>query len=464
MAAADAARKTTDSADPAGDVRHLQSCFDSTMAAFGPWETTPVLAAAVSGGADSLALCLLADRWVRARGGSLLALTVDHGLRPGSKAEARQVGDWLGARSIPHRVLAWTEDKPDTGIQEAARQARYALLEDACRTAGALHLLVGHHLDDQVETVRMRGARRADGPGVAGMAAVAELAHCRVLRPLLGVRKAVLRAYLTTERQTWIEDPSNRSAAHERGLLRADPLEPDEEHGLLEKAAAAGSKRAAIEADAAALLAAYGSLHPAGFLRLDPDALGCPPSIRNAVLAMAVTTVGGGAYQPGPERIGELGDEVGRGQFAGATLGGCRIGRDGAELLFSREAGRASPPVPARADGTIRWDNRFDLRITAPESGAAAFDLTVGALGEAGWAAVDGDIREAAKASLPPAVRGSLPALYRGRALVSAPYLPFTKGFPADWRLDIRFRPGRPLTTAGFRPLATLAGDETGIV
>src|SRR5207248_5640066 len=86
------------------------------------------LAVAVSGGADSLALAILADRWARERGGAICALTVDHRLRPESGDEIRRLRAWLSARGIRHEVLVWTGEKPRTGIQEAARLARYRLL------------------------------------------------------------------------------------------------------------------------------------------------------------------------------------------------------------------------------------------------------------------------------------------------------------------------------------------------
>src|SRR5271163_2950949 len=82
--------------------------FCRLMAAVGPFERRPALAVAVSGGADSLALALLADRWARAGGGAVTALTVDHNLRPESRAEAAEVAGWLAGRGIAHRVLDWS--------------------------------------------------------------------------------------------------------------------------------------------------------------------------------------------------------------------------------------------------------------------------------------------------------------------------------------------------------------------
>ncbi|MGZ8996242.1 MAG: ATP-binding protein, partial [Rhodospirillales bacterium] len=117
------------------------------MAALGPFEAGPTLAVAVSGGADSMALCLLADTWARGRDGGVLALIVDHGLRAGSADEAARTASRLAARDIDSEILVWSGAKPIAAIQARARQARYRLLADRCREQGVLHLLIGHHLE-----------------------------------------------------------------------------------------------------------------------------------------------------------------------------------------------------------------------------------------------------------------------------------------------------------------------------
>ncbi|HEY5597456.1 MAG TPA: ATP-binding protein, partial [Kiloniellales bacterium] len=94
------------------------------MSAFEPFEPKPHIAVAVSGGADSLALAVLLWRWARARGGAVTALTVDHGLRQGSAAEAAQVGKTLGGLGLSpgglnHRILRWRGAKPSANIQAA---------------------------------------------------------------------------------------------------------------------------------------------------------------------------------------------------------------------------------------------------------------------------------------------------------------------------------------------------------
>src|SRR5579859_2956539 len=233
--------------------------FAARLDRLGPYERTPRLAVAVSGGADSLALALLADAWARRRGGTAAALTVDHRLRPESAAEARQTGDWLAARGIAHQTLVWQGPHPRSDIQAAGRAARYRLLEGWCAERGCLHLLTAHHLEDRAETFWLRLARGSGLDGLAGISAVTERAQCRLLRPLLDVPPERLRARLRREDQAWIEDPSNRNAEfgrvrvrQARALLAAEGLSAER---LAETLRHLGRARQALEAGTCALVA-----------------------------------------------------------------------------------------------------------------------------------------------------------------------------------------------------------------
>ncbi len=190
------------------------------MAPFGPFETNPDLAVAVSGGRDSLSLAVLAKEWAADRGGRAIALIVDHGLRVEAADEARATARLLARQGLDSVVLCWDGPKPMTGLQEAAREARYRLLRQACRERGILHLLVAHHADDQDETIAMRAARASGPDGLAGMAALVEWAEVRLLRPLLAVRRARLTATLAARGIAWIDDPSNADPRFERARLR----------------------------------------------------------------------------------------------------------------------------------------------------------------------------------------------------------------------------------------------------
>jgi len=420
--------------------------FAALMAPFEPFEPKPHVAVAVSGGADSLALSLLAHDWARTRGGAITALTVDHGLRAESAAEAAKVGNWLAARGIAHHVLRWSGPRAARGVQAAARSARYRLLEAWCAEAGVFHLLLAHHLDDQAETVLLRLARGSGLDGLAGMAAMLEHAPCRLLRPFLDVPRPRLAATLESAGQSWIDDPSNRDAAYARARLRRD-MPALAAHGLtalrLARTAArlAGTRRA-IEADVAALLARAASIHPAGFAWLDGQSIAAAPEeFGLRALAALVTMIGGAEYPPRSERLARLHGELSRGLAKGRTLGGCRILPRRPAVLICREPAALAPPVPVPPSGRVAWDGRF--RLTVPSRAPAG--LTLGALGTAPLdVPMDG---------VPKAARPGLPALRRGNAVVAVPPLGYVAaGFDGRWLAPgmLVLRPTRPLTGAGF--------------
>jgi tRNA(Ile)-lysidine synthase len=195
--------------------------FTRLMAPFEPFETSPVLAVAVSGGRDSLALALLSHGWAAERAGRVVGLIVDHGLRAESTVEAAATRDVLARHGIEGAILTWSGAKPRGGLQAAARLARYRLLRDECRRRGILHLLLAHHAEDQAETVAMRLARRSGPDGLAGMAALVDQPEVRLLRPLLGVSRARLTATLLARGVQWLDDPSNVDPRFERARLRA---------------------------------------------------------------------------------------------------------------------------------------------------------------------------------------------------------------------------------------------------
>jgi tRNA(Ile)-lysidine synthase len=192
-------------------------------------ETLPGLILAVSGGPDSTALMLLAARWAKRmqRAPKLLAVTIDHGLRPEGAREAAMVKRQARQLGLPHRTLRWRGRKPKSGLQEAARAARYRLLAQAAAQAGYAHILTAHTLDDQAETVLFRLARGSGVSGLAGMAQASPLppSFCGrraafLVRPLLRLPKARLIATLRAARVAYSDDPSNRDPRFTRARLR----------------------------------------------------------------------------------------------------------------------------------------------------------------------------------------------------------------------------------------------------
>lgn len=190
---------------------------------FADWKAAPALVLAVSGGPDSIALMWLAVRWRAAlsRGPDLLAVTVDHGLRPESGREAREVKRLAHALGVPHRTMRWTGEKPTSGVPAAARAARYRLLAAAGRQSGASHILTAHTRDDQAETLLMRLLRGSGIGGLAAMARQSERDGVFIARPFLNVSKSRLIATLEKAKIGYADDPTNRDIRFTRPRIRA---------------------------------------------------------------------------------------------------------------------------------------------------------------------------------------------------------------------------------------------------
>ncbi len=190
---------------------------------FAPFLLSGPVILAVSGGADSTALMVLACRWRQglSAGPELVAATVDHGLRPDSRAEAQAVGALARRLGLAHEILVWDDEKPTTGIEAAAREARYRLLAALARRRRAAAIATAHTLDDQAETVLMRLAAGSGPAGLAGMRPRDVRNGVVVLRPFLGLRKRRLIATLERYGIAWVEDPMNADPAFARPRLRA---------------------------------------------------------------------------------------------------------------------------------------------------------------------------------------------------------------------------------------------------
>jgi tRNA(Ile)-lysidine synthase len=200
---------------------------EEASALFGGLENLSGLVLAVSGGPDSTALLVLAARWAKRlkRAPKLIAVTVDHGLRPQAAKEADAVKRLARSLGVPHRTLRWPGSKPRTGVPEAARIARYQLLGQAASRAGFAHILTAHTLDDQAETVLFRMARGSGLLGLAGMAHATPLPTGGqganfLVRPLLPVAKVRLIATLKAARIAYSEDPTNHDPQFTRARLR----------------------------------------------------------------------------------------------------------------------------------------------------------------------------------------------------------------------------------------------------
>ncbi len=429
------------------------------LRAAAPFEPAPRIAVAVSGGADSMALALLAARWAGAHGGRATALIVDHGLRPGSAAEALRVAGWLDHLGIDRRILTWRGTKPKSGIQAAAREARYGLLTAWCRRHGVLHLLVGHHLEDQAETFILRLDRGSGLDGLAAMPGVAETPWLRIVRPLLALSRADLRDFLAAENQEWIEDPSNRDAAFARVRVRCALSALDAgrdgddgvERRLAHAASRLGHARHALERETAGLLARAVTIYPTGHAMVDMAAIaGAASEIGMRALSRIVTCIGGRAYAPRRERLERLHARLADGGLRrGATLGGCLLSprRDG--VLVAREPDAIRERLTVQAPSETIWDGRFRVSVGSQHRAP----VVVAALGRDGWSKLAQERPELRGIASPGRVRHGLPALWSGGRVIRVPHLGYraraSAGRP-EIRCEARFWPRQPLAGAEF--------------
>jgi tRNA(Ile)-lysidine synthase len=300
--------------------------FADLMAPFAPFEARPVLAVGVSGGRDSLSLAILAHDWALARGGRALGLIVDHGLRQGAAAEAATTRDLLARHGIASEVLRWRGSECGSGLQAAARVARYGLMFQACRRHAILHLLVGHHAADQAETVAMRLARKSGPDGLAGMARLIEHREARLLRPLLSVPRMWLTATLQERAISWIEDPSNADPRFERARLR---------HGSLPAPADdfADTVRATRETEMAERAVPLLDFDVVGGVAIDHVSfVALDPQLRVRLLSRVVQAVGRRDHPPRGDRLERAVTRLSEGPNRGKsgkgqdfTLSECRI-------------------------------------------------------------------------------------------------------------------------------------------
>ncbi len=423
----------------------LALAFAATMSRIGLFEPAPHLAVAVSGGGDSMALLLLAQIWCQARGGHVTALTVDHRLRAASTAEARDVAGWCRERAIAHVTLIWDGAKPARAIQARARVARYALLEEWCREAGVLHLLLGHHRDDQAETIAMRAAKKSGPDGLAGMAVIAEHRDVRLLRPLLGVAKQDLLGWLRGQGEVWLEDPSNGDPRFERARLRANMPSPS--------AHPPSPARVDTDRAVAMILARIATVHPEGWVRLHRAGLvGLGSELVAHLLERSVVTVAGGSYPP--RRFASRACAawvMGVGGLARRTLAGCQLIRGTAHLDVLREPAAVAPTDITMTTGEVLWDGRFRIRSSRrlPRDAAPVSVTALGSLqvkrrrADAAW-------RAAAALPAPRGVDGArtVPHVFYGRGLPTLVSVP---------TFDVTFRPRSALGGAAFAGLQAVS-------
>ena len=400
---------------------YFSARMDAAFACVPPGDMARI-GVAVSGGGDSTALLLLLSRWSRENDVELVAASVDHGLRPEAQQEIEEVRLLANSLGLAHSTLSWRGGAAKGNLQEAARCARYGLLEKWAADVGAISVALGHTEDDQAETFLLRLAR---GSGVDGLACMSESALRRGiqwLRPLLGIRRQELRDYLESNGIRWSEDSSNENLAFDRIKIRKAMREL-ETAGLSVPRLSATARQMRMAKEALQASATRGaikvcSVNGIGDLIFSIEIWRLEEETRCRIFAQAAMYLAGRHYRPRFRSLLRVLDAVAAG--GRATLAGCMFeGTRGGDVLVGREPAFCEEPV---APGAV-WDGRWQMERIAGDGVGM-----VGPLGESGLARCP-QWKETGyrKSSL-----AASPSVWNHGDLVSAPLAAFANGWRAN--------------------------------
>jgi tRNA(Ile)-lysidine synthase len=403
-----------------------------------------ICALAVSGGVDSTALMVLFSDWLR-RGngdpGRHTVITIDHGLRKAAASEARRVEGMARALGFGHTTLVWTGPHPQTGIQAAARRARYGLIAAHMLSNGIAAVFTAHTRDDQAETLMMRLARGSGLDGLAAMAPVSRLpgggeadhrpeGALLVLRPFLNVPKERLAATLRSRGVGWTEDPTNAATEYERARLRAARSELARlgltNEMLALSAARLRRVRDVLDAAAARFIERSNgnvAMDRVGRVTIDRRKLReAGEEIALRVIGRAIAAAGGSDERPPLSKLEAVTTELigpPNAKCGAWTLSRAKIYADDRGVAVEREPGRTPLPELALARGTSAvWDGRFVVRasLQLPDE-----NIDVRPLGYAALRRLR--LHDPALAASALACATLVPSFWRGNSLLAVPPL-----------------------------------------
>jgi len=184
------------------------------------FEKNPVIAVAVSGGSDSMALIYLMKEWIESKKGKIVALLIDHKLRAESYNECKKTKNYLKTLNVNSIIITVSTKKIFKKNMHEARQNRYDKLIGFCKNQNILHLFLGHHFDDNLETFLIRKVAGSNFEGLASMSFSNTRNKVQLIRPLINYKKNQIIKFNKENKIKYIDDPSNFNEKYTRVVIR----------------------------------------------------------------------------------------------------------------------------------------------------------------------------------------------------------------------------------------------------
>jgi len=393
------------------------------------------IAVGVSGGADSMALAMLARNWTKKYQIKLITFTVDHGLRLESKFEVNLVKNIMKKNDITHKTLVWKGIKPQSGIQEKARTARYKLLAEACIKNNAKYILLGHHKDDQIETFIMRLTSNSGLDGLSCMSSenylLTEAGPIKIIRPLLDINKKCLIEFCTEQKIKWINDPSNKNFAYRRTQIRSindSQINDDFYKTIIVYKKLKKSFNSYVEN----FIQDSFVYNKNGICQFSREKfIRCPYIIQERFLKKIFFSIGGKTYPPKTKTIKRIIKNICSKKFSNATAGKVFFDIDNKVITVLRQPEPLIKHTPLLNKVTL-WDKRFmvEVKFKSP-------DLSIGPLGEKDYVEMR-KLKKVKKSDIHYYAVKTLPTIRSLDEIVCIPHLSYSKS--KYWEKNIRVK------------------------
>ncbi|MDC0342933.1 tRNA lysidine(34) synthetase TilS [Alphaproteobacteria bacterium] len=184
------------------------------------FENNPHLGVGVSGGPDSIALAYLLNKWVKDKKGKLTGIVFDHRIRHNSTIESFKVKKMLADLGIHSLIIKPNKNKQIKKNMSNARDNRFEGLLSICKKKNILHLFLGHHFDDNLETYLIRKINGSNLHGLESIKKTNYFKNIQIIRPLIYIDKKSILSFNKINKLKFINDPTNKDLNYTRVKIR----------------------------------------------------------------------------------------------------------------------------------------------------------------------------------------------------------------------------------------------------